>query len=292
MCRCDIALELISRQLDEALTNDEYALLAAHLAACDTCATLALSLKELHEAMAGMSAQVPVPPGFADTVMAKIRLERALEPAALPIKRGWKKNWRVWGGLAAVLVLVAVSASRLPLLGMMGASGDSTAAAPSAVGEGSADAGANDEAEPKYSYRSAEDTVTDTDTVTATDTDESLSHSIITGSLQQSAPTTSLDGSPDAFMGIATGSGGVVTAEKAGYLLLETIAVETIDQYESVTEDESLTLIATTRSGVTYTLIYNGISEDGKHYEYTQRGEDGAEQIWSVTVDGSEITQN
>lgn len=278
MCRCDEALELISMELDETLTPEQHARLQEHIAACGHCRTLALDLRELHEAMPDLT--VPVPAGFADSVMEKIRQERG--KPSMPAKRDWKRNWRVWGGLAAALVLIAVGTGHLPMLGMGAASSGSTAAAmpvpAPAVLTGSAESTAGDE-----TYGSA-----NTEGGEAV-TDVQRSFSITGQAPEASAPLTK--STLISGYGADTDSGTVLTAEDAGYRVLEAAAAESITQYESMAEGETSAFIAETEDGVTYHLTYTGMSEDGSRYEFTLRAGDDTEQIWSVRTDGSEVMQ-
>lgn len=309
MCSCEEALTLISLELDEALTPGESERLRAHLASCADCSALARELREIHTAMRGMAAEVP--PGFADAVMEKIRREKPARSAAPPAKNGRKRNLRIWGGLAAALVLAAVGAFHLWPLTFGGSASDSTAAAPEALtgtaGYAAADAESRDSAEsadrsepestdetsnanatmeesfadgtPASETPSAEDGSTDTD---ASDTTRSFA--AITGEKGLSLPGETQ--SPSA------GSGDTaLTAAEAGYKVLEAAAAENIVRYENTTEDNSLTLTAVTENGLTYHLTYLGISADGCSYQFRLDGADGSEQTWLAAVDGGGVVQ-
>ncbi len=282
MC-CKEALELVSRRLDEELPPEEEKKLAEHLVSCTECRTLALELSDLHEAVSGLSE--PVPEGFADSVMARIRREGGVRDGGdRQQKRGLEKHWRVWGGLAAAVVLIAVGTSRLNLIGM-GASG-STAAAPAASAEMAYTAAAEDQA-------SAETGENDTSGAAA-DSGAERSYSMAAPAPEVSdIPSKSVITS-DIISGYGVGaiSGALLTAEEAGYLVLEAAIDETIAQYESVTKDESLSFVAKTENGVRYDLTYTGLSEDGSLYRYTLILQDGTEQSWSAAVDGSEVSRN
>jgi hypothetical protein len=78
----------------------------------------------------------------------------------------------------------------------------------------------------------------------------------------------------------------------AGYMVLEAAVPEEISTLENATQDESLTLYATTKDGDMYTLLYHGISEDGSVYLFTLTTPDGTEQSWTAAVDSSGVVQN
>ena len=82
MCDCERALELISLDLDGALTPQERQELEAHLSACPDCAALARELGELHQSM--RSLEEDVPEGFHQAVMDRVHAQKVLP---LPRKR-------------------------------------------------------------------------------------------------------------------------------------------------------------------------------------------------------------
>lgn len=94
---CEYYLELISREADGELSEQESAALSAHLAECEACRRFAAALQAIH---AGLAEEAEVPAGFAESLMAK-----------LP---GRKKNvipFRRWGSLAAAAVLAVALGS-------------------------------------------------------------------------------------------------------------------------------------------------------------------------------------
>jgi hypothetical protein len=277
MCSCEEALELISKELDQPLSAEEHALLQEHLASCGECGTLALELRELHEEMSDLAA--PVPDGFAGSVMAGIRREGSVPGySGAPQKRDWKRSWRVWGGVAAALILIAAGTGRLFPPGMGSASGSTAAAVPApAAASESMDAAASNAAaavdgggETPESGRSFAATIQ-----APPETPAATKDSEATGSLS----------------GVGVASSTVITAEDAGYLVLKTAVTGTISISENTTEEKSLTFTAKAESGAIYYLTYTGMSEDGSRYEFVLTAADGSEQNWSAAADGSEAVQ-
>lgn len=97
---CDQFLELLSAQLDGALTEEEERELEEHLAACPDCRAVGAQLSALQGAFPELE-EVPAPEGFTQGVMDRIRAEKKVIPL---FKR---PQFRALAGLAACLVLVA-----------------------------------------------------------------------------------------------------------------------------------------------------------------------------------------
>lgn len=123
MCDCERALELISLDLDGALTPQERQELEAHLSACPDCAALARELGELHQSM--RSLEEDVPEGFHQAVMDRVHAEKVLP---LPRKRSGSVSWRRWASLAAVFAVVLVGAGSLGKSWTGGSSGTAVTA--------------------------------------------------------------------------------------------------------------------------------------------------------------------
>ena len=128
----------MSQALDSPLTGEEQGELEAHLACCPACRADWAALRELHQAM-GELEETPVPEGFADRVMERVR-EDARPAKVVPLWR--RPQWKAAAGLAACAVICVglyYGADRLGL----GASGN-VAAVPALAqwSEESAGAGA------------------------------------------------------------------------------------------------------------------------------------------------------
>lgn len=116
--------ELLSAFLDGELTDADRADVLAHLETCEACRTYFAELNALRDAL-GDLADVDVPEGFSDGVLARLHEENMPKPAK---KAG---VWRKWGALAACAAVVLLAVTTLPRMqtgGGMGASADSAAA--------------------------------------------------------------------------------------------------------------------------------------------------------------------
>lgn len=99
---CDKYLELLSAQLDSALTEQEERELNAHLACCPACRAAGAQLAALQAGFDELE-DIPVPEGFAQGVMDRIQ-ESEAEKKIIPLFK--RPQFRALAGLAACLVLV------------------------------------------------------------------------------------------------------------------------------------------------------------------------------------------
>ena len=79
---CERALELISAELDGAVTQQERAELQAHLDTCPDCRETYAQLHELDAAL--QESELEPPAALHDSVMQTIRREKKRRPAWLP----------------------------------------------------------------------------------------------------------------------------------------------------------------------------------------------------------------
>ena len=107
MLTCEQALELISAQLDGALTAEEAGALNEHLAQCPACRALRADLSTLHQLLPTLAEEPPA--GLKDNIMKAVHASKCTPFHTR--KRQWR--WRSWASLAAVLVLVLVVGPRL-----------------------------------------------------------------------------------------------------------------------------------------------------------------------------------
>ena len=117
MLTCEQALELISAQLDGALTAEEAGALDEHLAQCPACRALRADLSTLHQLLPTLAEEPPA--GLKDDIMKAVHASKCT-----PFhtgKRQWR--WRSWASLAAVLVLVLVGGQAVHLWSPPGSSG-------------------------------------------------------------------------------------------------------------------------------------------------------------------------
>ena len=101
MITCDQALELLSAQLDGAITIEEQTALQEHLAACPECRRIQSELKMAEEALPKL--QQEPPKLLHDTVMREIRRETRRKKERKPLLR-------FVGAMAAAAALLAVLA--------------------------------------------------------------------------------------------------------------------------------------------------------------------------------------
>jgi len=288
MCRCEQALELLSRQLDETLSSAEESALSEHLASCETCRTLALELQDLHAAMGGLAA--PVPDGFADAVMENIRQEGLFRQEAASRKRNGA--WRVWGGLAAAVVLAVVGASRLPLWERGGSSG-AAAAAPAfreMADAHPADAASDEAAAPAAGGEASPADRSYCMSVQAPEPPDETP--------KPDEPSKNMSGM-EIIRGCGTADGSVppdvrgasLSEGEAGCLVLEAAGCASVMQCGSAATEESFTLTGETEDGAQYLLTCTGLGGDESVYQFTLLLPDGTEQYWTVTVDGGVVEQ-
>ena len=110
---CERALELISAELDGAVTQQERAELQAHLDACPDCRKTYAQLHELDAAL--QESELEPPAALHDSVMQTIRREKKRRPAWLPA-----------AAIAAAAALVLL-AGRAGLIALPGFGGDKAA---------------------------------------------------------------------------------------------------------------------------------------------------------------------
>ena len=109
MLTCEQALELISAQLDGALTAEEAGALDEHLAQCPACRALRADLSTLHQLLPTLAEEPPA--GLKDNIMKAVHASKCTPFHTR--KRQWR--WRSWASLAAVLVLVLVGGQAVHL---------------------------------------------------------------------------------------------------------------------------------------------------------------------------------
>lgn len=111
---CENALELMNRELDEALTAEESAALQAHLDACPDCRETRRQLHELDALL--QESELEPPAALHDGVMQAIRQEK---------KQRSRRAWVPAAAIAAAAALVLL-AGRAGLIALPGFEKDST----------------------------------------------------------------------------------------------------------------------------------------------------------------------
>lgn len=125
MCDCEMALDLISLDIDGQLNEDQRRALDEHLAHCDACRSLAEDLAALH---AAMPEEEEVPEGFHAAVMDRVRQSKVL-----PLKPRRAAHWKSWAALAAVFAVVVVGGRSLSHMFSAGGATSGAAPAPAAA---------------------------------------------------------------------------------------------------------------------------------------------------------------
>ncbi len=109
MCDCDRALELLSLELDGALTPEEGRTLTAHLNGCGACRRTAEELRQLHTILPELEEEVPA--GLHQAIMDRVGAEKVI-----PFSGGRRKGQiRQWASLAAVFAVILLGAGALGL---------------------------------------------------------------------------------------------------------------------------------------------------------------------------------
>ena len=94
---------LIAAYAIGAVPEDEVAPIRAHILTCEECFAEAESFAEVAAAMAELVEPVPLPEGFEETILTKVRAERP-ETSAPRERRWWRARRPLIAGAAAVLV--------------------------------------------------------------------------------------------------------------------------------------------------------------------------------------------
>ena len=97
MLTCEQALELISAQLDGALTAEEAGALDEHLAQCPACRALRADLSTLHQLLPTLAEEPPA--GLKDNIMKAVHASKSASGAGAPgplWPRCWCLYW--WAG--------------------------------------------------------------------------------------------------------------------------------------------------------------------------------------------------
>lgn len=294
MYRCEEFTALISADLDEMLTPEESEQLREHLESCAECRALARELRIVHDTMCSLTAQAPE--GFADGVMDKIRRERALEPAVIPITKNGRKRWYALGGLAAVLALTLWGAGGLHLLPSFGGAsgGSAMEAAPAAKdstigGQIAASAFLSPSASQPMTDNAADGSAADAGAGAETYGGSRFF------SVTAQAPLASAGSGEAALTGTneeKAAARGALTPLDAAYLVLDAVGGGDLAQTESIQEEEPLTLLAKSQAGVAYQLTYTGLSTDGNQYQFTLLIDGTSTELWNVSTDGTSVGKN
>ena len=128
MTDCDRALELLSAELDGALTGEEARWLEAHLAHCPECRALRSDFAALHRALSSLAPEAPAE--LKDRVMAAVKEEAGEKVVPFPAGRKRRPvRWKQWACLAAAVALVFVGGRALSLTPAVSGGGAAPAAA-------------------------------------------------------------------------------------------------------------------------------------------------------------------
>ena len=95
MLTCEQALELISAQLDGALTAEEAGALDEHLAQCPACRALRADLSTLHQLLPTLAEEPPA--GLKDDIMKAVHASKCTPFHTR--KRQWRWRFFPWKGV-------------------------------------------------------------------------------------------------------------------------------------------------------------------------------------------------
>ena len=266
MLTCEQALELISAQLDGALTAEEAGALDEHLAQCPACRALRADLSTLHQLLPTLAEEPPA--GLKDDIMKAVHASKCTPFHTR--KRQWR--WRSWASLAAVLVLVLVGGQAVHLWSPPDSSG-SVPRANLAGLTGPASGGTAGQTAPAQEDRSAGERPQNRDVTRPADGPEG-------GQIPASAQEPSVSAPPVSELQPTPSAGPSVMS-----LMPEDAPQDTQPPSSALTEEGARQALLEWLGQPGTPLTSLGRSEDGTAYRF--QTEDGA--LYSVPLDGSPI---
>lgn len=102
---CDEIFELLSASLDGELTDQQEALVQAHLAQCPGCRALMTELAAIHDGCGVWEAEPPQE--LTQSILDHLPTQGTRKPGKLIY-------WKRWGAMAAAMALIALAAWRMP----------------------------------------------------------------------------------------------------------------------------------------------------------------------------------
>ena len=236
---CENFAALLDPFVDGELSPDEMARVQAHLDACPACRAYVDDALAIRASFPDAE-DTPVPDGFAESVMARIRAEAASQAEAAPQKKTSRPWLKALASLAACCAIVLLAAP-------MFSHSSKTEAAPAEAPAAAADTGASTERVMGFAYTAEK--------ATAEESAEEAREDLASSKLYDAAPAPSAaDSGATAYCTEAdTTSWLTLTAEEAGSLLASFTPVaetETELRYELTSGELETLLAALSEAGI------------------------------------------
>ena len=237
---CENFAALLDPFVDGELSPDEMARVQAHLDGCPACRAYVDDALAIRASFPDAE-DTPVPDGFAESVMARIRAEAASQAEAAPQKKTSRPWLKALASLAACCAIVLLAAP-------MFSHSSKTEAAPAEAPAAAADTGASTERVMGFAYTAEK--------ATAEESAEEAREDLASSKLCDAAPAPSATAGSDATAYCAeadTSSWLTLTAEEAGSLLASFTPVEETEtelRYELTSGELETLLAALSEAGI------------------------------------------
>ena len=237
---CENFAALLDPFVDGELSPDEMARVQAHLDGCPACRAYVDDALAIRASFPDAE-DTPVPDGFAESVMARIRAEAASQAEAAPQKKTSRPWLKALASLAACCAIVLLAAP-------MFSHSSKTEAAPAEAPAAAADTGASTERVMGFAYTAEK--------ATAEESAEEAREDLASSKLCDAAPAPSATAGSDATAYCAeadTSSRLTLTAEEAGSLLASFTPVEETEtelRYELTSGELETLLAALSEAGI------------------------------------------
>ena len=236
---CENFAALLDPFVDGELSPDEMARVQAHLDGCPACRAYVDDALAIRASFPDAE-DTPVPDGFAESVMARIRAEAASQAEAAPQKKTSRPWLKALASLAACCAIVLLAAP-------MFSHSSKTEAAPAEAPAAAADTGASTERVMGFAYTAEK--------ATAEESAEEAREDLASSKLYDAAPAPSAAAGSDAKAHFKsdTSSWLTLTAEEAGSLLASFTPVEETEtelRYELTSGELETLLAALSEAGI------------------------------------------
>ena len=236
---CENFAALLDPFVDGELSPDEMARVQAHLDGCPACRAYVDDALAIRASFPDAE-DTPVPDGFAESVMARIRAEAASQAEAAPQKKTSRPWLKALASLAACCAIVLLAAP-------MFSHSSKTEAAPAEAPAAAADTGASTERVMGFAYTAEK--------ATAEESAEEAREDLASSKLYDAAPAPSAaDSGATAYCTEAdTTSWLTLTAEEAGSLLADFTPAEETEtelRYELTSGELETLLAALSEAGI------------------------------------------
>ena len=244
---CENFAALLDPFVDGELSPDEMARVQAHLDGCPACRAYVDDALAIRASFPDAE-DTPVPDGFAESVMARIRAEAASQAEAAPQKKTSRPWLKALASLAACCAIVLLAAP-------MFSHSSKTEAAPAEAPAAAADTAASTERAMEFAL---------TEEAPAGESAEESREDLASSKLYDAAPSPSAaadSGATAYFTEADPASWLTLTAEEAGSLLADFTPAEETDtaiRYELSRQGCDALTDALTQAGIAFTLDDTG----------------------------------